>query len=86
MIPLTDELVTVLGECKAARDTDYPSCPWVFQYHGERMKSIKTAWANASAKAGLVTEDGKERFLFHDLRRTAVRDLVRAGVPETVAS
>jgi hypothetical protein len=45
---------------------------------GRQVQDIRKAWAAA------VKETGINR-LFHDLRRTGVRDLVRAGVAEKVA-
>lgn len=54
-------------------------CPWVFHRHGQRIRSVRRSWDTAATAAGCP-----ER-IPHDLRRTAVRNLVRAGVPERVA-
>lgn len=54
--------------------------PWVFHRDGEPIKTMRSAWDGACERAGL---DGA---WFHDLRRTAVRNLEAAGVPRSVAT
>jgi integrase len=54
-------------------------CPWVFHRHGRPIKSFRGAWDNACEAAGV---SGR---IPHDLRRTAVRNLERAGVSRSVA-
>ena len=46
---------------------------------GRQVVDFKHSWVSACRAAGCP---GK---LFHDLRRTAVRDMIRAGVPQSVA-
>lgn len=51
----------------------------VFHRDGDRIRSIRGAWAGATKRAGLVG------YHFHDLRRHAVVNMERAGVPRSVA-
>ena len=85
---MTAELRSVLAEQKTLRDRDYPACQDVFFEDGRRISNFRGNWEPACFEAGLWTGDretGKPTRLFHDLRRTGVRNLIRAGVPERVA-
>lgn len=79
VVPLTGELMRIMQCLKAERDENWPRSPWVFSRCGERIKDFRAAWKAACLAAGI---EGK---LFHDFRRTGVRNLVRAGAPEKVA-
>jgi integrase len=73
--------------------------PWVFaRDDGVAVGDFKKAWATSCIRAGFFRvepvgepKDGEQKTrkvptkLFHDFRRTAVRNLVRAGIPETTA-
>ena len=54
-------------------------CPRVFHRAGRPIKSFRVAFRTACTDAGCPGR------VLHDFRRTAVRNLVRAGIPERVA-
>jgi len=80
--PFTADLRAVLEGQRAEGDLLAKAgkiCPYVFQRRGKVIGGFKRSWKTACIKAGLPGR------LMHDFRRTAVRNLVRAGVPERVA-
>lgn len=94
---LTDLYDTLVAQ-KELRDQLCPSSPWVFfhtlpKFRGENIGSLKAIWLKVAIAVGMAreatTRTGKQVMkaekMFHDLRRTGVRNLVRAGVPEKVA-
>jgi integrase len=60
-------------------------CPWVFPHttpvrkRGHRIRTYRRSWLSACRHAGIAGR------IPHDFRRTAVRNLERAGVPRSVA-
>jgi integrase len=79
VITLPQVLKDILEQQWQEHIDHYPECSFVFHDHGREMKSFYMSWRRACQDAGL---SGK---FCHDFRRTAVRNLVRAGVPERVA-
>ena len=76
VLPLTQALRDVIERRRARRRTD---SSLVFHKDGVTERAWKTCWRRACTAANLPG-----RYL-HDCRRTAARNLVRAGVPERVA-
>jgi integrase len=84
VIPLTGALKDLIERRWQAREYRTPAkvtaiSPYVFHQDGAPVGDFRKAWATACKNAKVP---GK---LFHDLRRTAVRNMIRAGVPQTVA-
>ncbi len=63
-------------------------CPWVFpNAKGQKigLKSLYKYWRTACQQAKLDSKEEGSSKIPHDFRRTAVRNLERAGVPRTAA-
>ena len=80
---MTPELRACLEAQRAATDATQRKTgsivPWVFHRNGRQLKGFRKAWLTACRRAGLPGR------ILHDFRRTAVRNLERAGVPRSVA-
>ena len=78
-VPIVDgDMRDLLLAAKRDRDEQWPESPWVFNRRGEPIKDFRWAWDEACKRAGVPDLN------FHDLRRTALRNMRRAGVPQVV--
>ncbi len=81
VFPMTPDVRKLLEAQRAQRDALKKHgvvCPYVFQRNGKRLVSIIKAFKAACIAAGYPGR------IPHDLRRSAVRNLVRSGIPESV--
>jgi integrase len=76
LIILVGEIANIIARRQEER---VESCPYVFHRPANRIKHYNRAWRTAQENAGLP---GKR---IHDTRRTAARNMDRAGVPRQVA-
>jgi integrase len=89
---LTDDLRRVLMAWRERCEKKWPICRWICHRGGIRLESIKHSWRKGCARVGLgqVVRDESGKLVWkgkipHDFRRTAVRNMLRAGVPEKIA-
>ena len=82
VFPFTEALKTLFDGLWAEHEglkTRGTICRFVFHRNGKRMRTLKGAWAIACRDAG------HPGMLLHDLRRSAVRNMERAGLSRSVA-
>lgn len=76
IVKLTSETLELVKQCMHSKTPD----DFLFtRKDGKPIKDFRTAWESLTKAAKLPG------LLFHDLRRSAVRNMVRRGVPEVVA-
>ncbi|HTB11118.1 MAG TPA: site-specific integrase [Bryobacteraceae bacterium] len=75
---ISGDMFNALTTAKQKRDECWPQSPWVFSRRGEVIKDFRWAWEEACKAAGVPDLN------FHDLRRTAVRNMRRAGIPQVI--
>jgi len=84
---LNEELLKEMHSLQSKRRL---GVPYVFHRDGHQIKDYRAVWCSACKRIGLQVKDEKTgrmipAKLFHDFRRTGVRNMVRAGVNERVA-
>jgi integrase len=84
VVALPAELRGLLDRLWVEHTTFYPTCERVFHRSGQPIKTFRDARDSACKGAELVNDKGRPSKIPHDFRRTAARNMVRAGIPERV--
>jgi integrase len=84
VLPLVGDLAALVERRWTAREYQTPEgttalSPFVFHRAGQPVADFRKSWASVCDTAGVAGT------LFHDLRRSAVRNMDRAGVSQSVA-
>ena len=92
-LPIYGDMVTALKRQKALRDAEYPQAAHVFFWRkedvvighggvrvqpGSHIKKFEASWKAAVKRAGYPD------LLFHDLRRSATRNMRKAGIDQAL--
>jgi integrase len=77
--PLVELIEAQLEQTRELERETGQNISHVFHRDGKPIRSMRRAWDAACRRTGVPDA------IFHDLRRTAVRNLKRAGVPRSVA-
>lgn len=75
--PIYSDMERILREAQLIHERDWPSCSWVHHRAGRRVVDYRDGWGRAVKLAGL------EGLKFHDLCRSAVRNMLDAGMDES---
>src|ERR1035437_2112247 len=75
---LNGDMHDLLWAAFQERQKNWPKSPWVFNRSGKQIKSFRGAWKSACQRAGVSD------LHLHDMRRTAVRNMRDAGVPQSI--
>lgn len=76
IVKLTQDVYTLLQACVMGKNSD--DCVFT-RADGSQVLDFRERWEK------LTSTSGCPGLLFHDLRRSAVRNMVRRGIPEVVA-
>ena len=69
VLPIYGDMRELLLMEKEVRDTRFPFCRYVFHHDGRPIVDYRKAWSSACQRAGVPG------LLFHDLRRSAIRNM-----------
>ncbi len=75
-VVMTDEVYRLISECIKGKKPGDRVFIWA---NGKPVKDFRRTWRTLAKAAGMPD------LIFHDFRRTAVRNMVRAGISKNVA-